>query len=310
MIARDRVDAIRRLKLAERLDIRASRVERAIDEVAGHHDEVDAESIGPIDDDPRPGRREQAADVEIGQLKHAIAVERRRQPPDVECHVPEGWNADRRMHADRGEQRGEGRERVSHAVRNGHVARMHQHQRQRDGSQQQQERREEQDRAECPGEQDHHGTWELRRENRSRREPAPEVVLRPDEQEHRRETLDPDGQRQRHQEPEEDQQVRQPEDEMDDDSSPMKPSAIPNGRTLQVRGTDRCRKCRRRGPVRKGCAAPCRDAAPVGDAGAAIDAFRRPTIGPALDWLIKGRERLICRAGRRTAVTSARKDFP
>ena len=50
------------------------------------------------------------------------------------------------------------------------------------------------------------------------------MILRRDEQQHRRDALDPQGQGKRHQEADEDQQVRQAEYEVENDGSPTMPS--------------------------------------------------------------------------------------
>ena len=187
---------------------------RAVDQVAGHHDQVDAERIGPLDQRLRPRLGKQATDVKVGQLQKLVAVELRRQPGDGDLDILERRHPRRLIHAQRRQQHGRARGCVAHAVRYGPAASKQQRHQpgkiERDLHQRQQ-----QDCSERPVEQKHQGAGKLGRKDRAGREAAPEVVLRRDEQEDGKGDLRAGCPRKRPDKPRQDIEARQCEYEVE-----------------------------------------------------------------------------------------------
>jgi hypothetical protein len=91
--------------VAERLHVGAAHFHRAIDEVARYDDQVGASRVGTIDDGPCPRGGEQPADVEVGKLDNAVAVEGCRKVVDRDCHVSDRRYTERVCDTDRGNER-------------------------------------------------------------------------------------------------------------------------------------------------------------------------------------------------------------
>ena len=75
VVAGDDIDPVARLETPQRLYVRASRIDGAVDQISSYGDQVDAELVRSLDDDARPRRGEQPAYVEVGQLQDRVAVE-------------------------------------------------------------------------------------------------------------------------------------------------------------------------------------------------------------------------------------------
>ena len=145
----------------------SARRQAAVDHVSRHHDQAGAEAVGPLDHGASPGSRKQAADVEIGQLKHFVAVEFRRKPYNAYLDIVHRRHPHRLMHADRGEEGGRDTDGVACAIRDVYSSAMYRHRDQRRAIEQQLEQREEDDRSERPVEENDDRTREFRREHRT-----------------------------------------------------------------------------------------------------------------------------------------------
>ncbi len=87
VVAGNNVHTVCGAQVTQRLHVRASRREAAVDQVPCYHDQVRAEVIRPLDNGTRPFRGEEAADVEIGQLQQRVTIELRCQSPNADLDV-------------------------------------------------------------------------------------------------------------------------------------------------------------------------------------------------------------------------------
>lgn len=220
VIARDHVDAVGRLQVPQRLDVGATRIERAVDQIPRDRDQVDAEPVRPLDDGARPRRGKQPADMEVGQLQDRVSVELSRKPADADLDVLQRRNPHRLMNADGGRYGRHARQRVADAIRRAHEAAMDQHADQKPDIEQHKQQCQQDDRTKRPVKESDHRTRKLRREDRARRELATPVKLQRDQDEHRRHDLDRERQLQRPEKAGEDQQIGEAEDELGDGFAP------------------------------------------------------------------------------------------
>jgi hypothetical protein len=119
----------------------SARREAAVYEISRHHDQTGAESVGPLDHSASPGTGKQAADVKIGQLKHRVAVEFRRQPRNADLDILHRRHPYRLMHADRGEKGGRDTDSVACAIWDAYSSAMYRHRDQRRAVEQQLQQR-------------------------------------------------------------------------------------------------------------------------------------------------------------------------
>jgi hypothetical protein len=167
VVAGDHVHPARRAQIPQRFDVHAPRREAAVDQVSRYHDQTSPEGVGPVDHGASPGTRKQAADVEIGQLKHCVAVEFRRKPYNAYLDIVHRRHPYRLMHADRGEEGGRDTDGIARAVGDSHSSALDSHGDQRRAVEHQLQQREDDDRPERPIEENDDRTREFRREHRT-----------------------------------------------------------------------------------------------------------------------------------------------
>ncbi|MGN7802487.1 hypothetical protein ACTJKE_07100 [Ensifer sp. 22521] len=159
------------------------RMQVAIDQVARNDDEVGLLRIRPLDCRFHPRRMEKPADVQVGQVDYAIAVEFFRQASDWKFDLLCRWNADGLAHAEGGEGNCDHAACVANQCRYEYVATPKCRKGQRCQVRQQLKRRKQKDDPGNPVRCDHDLPRHLGREHRAENQKADQTVLEYNHQE-------------------------------------------------------------------------------------------------------------------------------
>ncbi|CAM5194787.1 hypothetical protein CDEN61S_01451 [Castellaniella denitrificans] len=188
VVSGNRQHAVARPQVAQGTHVGRPGLGRAVGQIARDHHQVGVQGIGLRHHRRHPGFRQQAADVQVGQLHDAVAVEGRRQARHGQLQVLDVGHPHRLPGADGRQdqgQRAQGQvQRPPDQDGPSRAARDQVHQPRRHVAQQQ-EHRQQQDRAEGPAQADEDALGQFRRSQRAE-EAADEPVVLGHQEEHER----------------------------------------------------------------------------------------------------------------------------
>ena len=166
MIAGDRDDAIGRVQPGQRRKVVGAGADAAVDQIPGDHHQIRMQGIALGDYLLHPGTGEQAAGVDVGELQHAITVERGRQAIDGDLDLTRlghGHALPDAVGRQQQRQCAGRRTQPCRTQRRPHAPRTHQPRDQQQRVQQQHEYRAQQQRGEAGGEHGDHRLGNFRR---------------------------------------------------------------------------------------------------------------------------------------------------